>query len=266
MKVIVPIKQVYDPGTIRVSRSRGILDTRDAELMMNPGDRHALEEALKLKDEQGAHVVAISMGSEEAEDILREALAMDVDEAVLVTDDAFGDVDASAAVMILGEAIRKLGDYDLILTGYRAAGDGTGEFGPRLSQYLGLPQVLRASRLNVDGGSLTARRILSSGYAVVEADLPAVASVDEGANKPRYPSLPGSIAAYDDRTVTIWGANDLGLAQEDVAESSCTEVRSSFAGPERERGRVITSQPRDAAREILEELKSRGLTHRQTVG
>jgi len=266
MKVIVPIKQVYDRGTIRVSRSRGILDTRDAKLMMNPGDRYALEEALKLKDELGARVVAISMGPEEAEDILREALAMHVDEAVLVTDDAFADVDASAAAMILGEAIKKLGDYDLILTGYRAAGDGTGEFGPRLSQYLGLPQVLRATHLNVDGGSLTARRMLSSGYAVVEADLPVLAAVDMGANKPRHPSLPGSIAAYDERSVTVWAAHDLGLTPDDIAESSCTEVRNSFAGPERERGRLITSSPREAAREVLEELKSRGLTHRQTVG
>ncbi|MCJ7621659.1 MAG: electron transfer flavoprotein subunit beta, partial [Anaerolineae bacterium] len=75
MKVIVLIKQVYDRETVRVSRSLGVLDTREAELMMNPGDRYALEEALKLKDSQGAHVVAISMGPREAEDILREALA-----------------------------------------------------------------------------------------------------------------------------------------------------------------------------------------------
>jgi electron transfer flavoprotein beta subunit len=265
MKVIVPIKQVYDRGTIRVSRSRGILDTREAEMMMNPGDRHALEEALKLKDERGARVVTISMGPGEAEDILREALAMDVDEAVLVSDEDFANVDASAAVMILGEAIKKLGDYDLILTGYRAAGEGTGEFGPRLSQYLGLPQVLRASHLTVNGGRLIARRMLSSGYAMVEAELPVVAAVDDGANKPRHPSLPGSIAAYDERSVTVWGAHDLGLTPENIAESSCTEVRSSFAGPERERGRLITSSPREAAREVLEELKSRGLKHRQAV-
>jgi electron transfer flavoprotein beta subunit len=260
MKVIVPIKQVYDPGTVRVSRSRGILDTREAAPILNPGDRHSLEEALALKDEAGARVVAMTMGPPEAEDILRESLAMGVDEAVLLTDEAFSGVDAAAAVMIVGEAIKKIGDYDLILTGYRSLSEGTGEFGPRLAQYLGLPQIVRASQLVVDNGKVNARRTLSSGYAVMEARLPTVVSVDEGANAPRHPSLPGSIAAYDENTVTVWGAGDLGLDADGIAESTRTEVRSSYAGPERERGRTITSEPRAAARELLQELKRRGLT------
>jgi electron transfer flavoprotein beta subunit len=259
MKVIVPIKQVYDPGTVRVSRSRGILDTRQGELILNPGDRYGLEEALTLKDEGGAHVVAITMGPAEAEDILREALAMGVDEAVLLTDEGFSSVDASAAVMIVGEAIKKIGDCDLILTGYRSLSEGTGEFAPRLAQYLGHPQIVRASHLAVTNGTVSARRTLSSGYAAMEALLPAVVSVDQGANTPRHPSLPGSIAAYDERTVTVWGIEDLGLDPDVVAESTRTEVRSSYAGPERERGRTITGEPRQAARELLQELKTRGL-------
>ncbi len=260
MKVIVLIKQVYDPRTVRVSRSRGVLDTRQAELTMNAGDRYALEEALRLKQQQGAQVVAISMGPAEAEDILREALAMGVGEVVLLTDEAFSDVDASTAVLIVGEAIKKVDDYDLILTGYRAAGDGTGEFAPRLATYLGLPQMVRASQLAVADGELTARRTLATGYAALQADLPLVVSVDEGANEPRHPSLPGSIAAYEQHTVTIWGAEDLGLTPEMIAESSCTEVRSTFAGPERERGTIIDDSPPDAARELVRELKARGLT------
>jgi electron transfer flavoprotein beta subunit len=262
MKVIVLVKQVYDPRTVRVSRSRGVLDTRQAELTMNAGDRYALEEALKLKQEQGAHVVAISMGSPEAEDILREALAMGVDEVVLLTDGAFSDVDASAAATVLGEAIKKVGDYELILTGYRAAGDGTGELAPRLAGYLELPQMVRASQLAVDDGELTARRTLFTGYALLRAALPVVVSVDEGANKPRHPSLPGSIAAYERQTVTVWGAEDLGLTSEMIAEDSCTEVRSTFSGPERERGTIIDGEPPDAARELVREFKARGLTPR----
>jgi electron transfer flavoprotein beta subunit len=262
MKVIVLIKQVYDPRTVRVSRSRGVLDTRQAELAMNPGDRHALEEALKLKQEQGAQVVAMSMGPAEAEDILREALAMGVDEVVLLADEAFSHVDASAAVLVVGEAIKKVEEYDLILTGYRAAGDGTGEFAPRLATHLGLPQMVRASQLVVSDGQLTARRTLATGYAVLQADLPVVVSVDERANRPRHPSLPGSIAAYEQHTVTVWGANDLGLTRETIADSSCTEVRSTFAGPERERGRIIDGEPPDAARELVQELKAKGLTQR----
>ncbi len=259
MKVIVPIKQVYDLATVRVSRSRGILDTREAALIMNPADRYPLEEALALRREAGAHVVAVTMGPAEADDMLREALAMGVDEAVLLADEAFSSVDASAAVMIVGEALNKMGDYDLILTGHRSAGEGTGEFAPRLAQYLGLPQILRASGLHVSDGKVTARRRLSSGYATWEAPLPAVVSVDQGANRPRHPSLPGSIAAYEEKTVQVWGTEDLGLTPEAVAESIRTEVKTSYAAPERERGRILTGKPEQTARELLQELKAKGL-------
>lgn len=259
MKVIVPIKQVYDPRTVRVSRSRGILDIREAELMMNPGDRYALAEALSLKDEQGARVVAISMGPPEAEDILREALAMDVDEAILLSAEAFSGVDVSAAVVIVAKAIDKIGDYDLILTGCRASGDGSGQFAPRLAQHLDLPQITRASHLMVEGGKVKARHKLPDGYAVLEASLPAVLSIAEGANEPRYPSLPGSIAAYDERTVAIWGLEHLELTPDEITENTCTEVRGTLAGLERELGRVIKGEPSEAAKELTQELKGRGL-------
>lgn len=262
MKIVVTIKQVYDPETVRVSRSLGMLDTRQAELMMNPGDRHALEEALKLKDENAATVVAVSLGPPEAEDILREALAMGVDEAVLLTGDALAEVDAPAAVMVLGEAIKRIGDHDLVVTGVRAAGDGTGEFAPRLAGYLGLPHVLRATSVSVTEGRLSAKRSLSSGYALVEAALPAVVAVEEGSNRPRHPSLPGSIAAYDEHSVMVWGVEELGLTAEDVAEARRTEVRGSEAAPERERGRAIAGEPSDAARELVGELSTRGLLSR----
>ncbi len=259
MKVIVPIKQVYDPKTVRVSRTRGMLDTRTAESMMNPGDRYALEEALTLKDGQGAQVVAVTMGPPEAEDILREALAMNVDEAVLLSDEAFSEVDVSGAVMIVGKAIDKIGDYDLILTGYKASGDGSGQFGPQLAEYLDLPQITRASHLLVEGGKVRARHKVAGGYAIMESPLPTLLSIEEEANEPRYATLPGSIAAYDEWTVTTWGAEDLGLAPEEMPESSFTEVRDTFAAPERVMGRVITGEPEEAAKELLLELKGKGL-------
>ncbi len=259
MRVIVPIKQVYDPKTVRVSRTRGILDTRNAESIMNPADKYALEEALELKDEQGAHVVAITMGPPEAEDILREALAMNVDEAILLSDEAFSQVDVFAAVMVMGKAIEKIGEHDLILTGYKASGDGSGQFGPQLAEYLDLPQITKASDLVVEGGKVGARHNVSDGFVLMEASLPVLLSIEEGASEPRYATLPGSIAAYDERTVTIWGAEDLGLRPEEIAETCLTEVRGSFAAPERVIGRVIAGEPGEAARELLRDLKGKGL-------
>lgn len=262
MNVIVPIKQVYDPKTVRVSRTRGMLDTRNAEFIMNPADRYALEEALKLKDEQGAHVVAITMGPPEAEEILREALAMNVDEAILLSDEAFSQVDVLGAVMIVGKAIEKMGGYDLILTGCKASGDGSGQFGPQLAEYLDLPQITKASDLLVEGGKVRARHNVSGGHVLMDASLPVLLSIEEGANQPRYATLPGSIAAYEERTVTIWGAADLGLTPEEIAGSSFTEVRGTFAAPERVMGRVITGEPDEAARELLREFKGKGLVKR----
>jgi electron transfer flavoprotein alpha/beta subunit len=259
MKIVVTIKQVYDPATVRVSRSRGILDTRAGELIMNPGDKYPLEEAMKLRDDTGAKVVALSLGPPEAEDILREALATGVDEAVLLTGEAFSGLDASAAVKIVGTAIEKLGGCDLIMTGVKATGDGTGEFAPRLAGFLSWPQVLRASDIQVTDIGLTAKRRLSSGYALLGTDLPVVVSVEGNANRPRYPSLPGSIAAYDERSVAVWGPDDLGLSPEDLAEAKRTEVRATAAGPEREKGRTISGDPADAAAELLGELRGRGL-------
>jgi electron transfer flavoprotein beta subunit len=259
MRIIVPIKQVYDPDTVRVSRSRGVLDTREAHLIFNRGDRFALEEGLQLRQDHGGSVVAITLGPAEAEEILREALAMGVDEAVLLTDDAFSGVDVSAAVMIVGEGIKRLGAYDLVLTGRRAMGDGTGEFGPRLAGYLELPQVTKASRLSLDDGKLSARRTLAGGYVTLSVDLPAVVSIEEDTNDARYPSLPGCIAAYDESVVSVWGAKDLDLTADNIAECKTTEVRSTEAGPERERGRIISGEAEDAASELLAELRRRGL-------
>jgi electron transfer flavoprotein beta subunit len=229
---------------------------------MNPGDRYTLEEALRLRDEQGAHVVVITMGPPEAEDVLREALAMQADEAILVCDDAFSDVDVSGAVMIVGKAMEKIGDYDLVLTGCRASGDGSGQFGPRLAEYLDLPQITSASHLVVEDGKIKARHNVSGGYALLEASIPALLSIAEGANHPRHASLPGSIAAYEERMVSVWGAEDLGLTSKEIAQSCFTEVRDTFAGPERVTGRIITGEPGEVAAELLRELKSRGLALR----
>jgi electron transfer flavoprotein alpha/beta subunit len=181
---------------------------------------------------------------------------------VLLTDEAFSALDASAAVKVVGTAIHKIGNCDVIMTGVKATGDGTGEFAPRLAGFLGWPQVVRASDIQFTDDGLAARRRLSSGYALLESDLPAVVSAEEHANRPRYPSLPGSIAAYDEQSVLVWGLDDLGLSAEELAEANRTEVRATAPSPEREKGRTISGEPADAARELLGDLRGRGLLPR----
>jgi electron transfer flavoprotein beta subunit len=237
------------------------------EYIINPNDKNALEGALKLKDEQGAEVVAVTMGPERADDALREALAMGVDSAFLLTDEAFEKADISVATAVLGKAIRKIGDYDLILAGCQAADTGAGQLGPRLAQYLGLPQITEVRELvaAVDG-KVRARRNQACpeprsersrrgrGYAEIEASMPTLLTVAQDANKPRYPTGARIINAYREWEVTVWGASDLGLEAADL-QPLMEEKRISFP-PERALGTKITGAPEEVVKELVQHLKA----------
>jgi electron transfer flavoprotein beta subunit len=263
MRIIVPIKQILDPSGISVNRRAERIFINREEHIINPNDKNALEEALRLKDERGAEVVAVTMGPERADDALREAMAMGVDRAYLLTDKAFEQADISVAATVLGKAIQKIGDYDLILAGCRAADTGAGQLGPRLAEYLGLPQITEVRGLAVGDGKVRARRNQAcpeqsrrgKGCAEVEASLPALLTVAQDANEPRYPTGAGIINAYREWEVTVWGASDLGLEAEDL-EPLTEEKRISFP-PEREFGVKITSAPKEAVRELVQYLKAR---------
>jgi len=256
MRIIVPIKQILDPGGITVNRRAERIFINREEYIINPNDKNALEEALKLKDEQGAEVVAVTMGPERADDALREALAMGADNAFLLTDAAFEKADIPVATTVLGKAIQKIGDYDLILTGCRAADTGAGQLGPRLAEYLGLPQITEVHQVLVVGdGRVRARRSWNQGYAEVEASLPALLTIALDANQPRYPPGARIMNAYREWEVTVWGASDLGIEAAEL-QPLTEEKRISFP-PERELGVKITGAPEEAARELVQYLKVR---------
>ncbi len=257
MRIIVPIKQILDPSGMTVNRRAERIFINREEYIINPNDKNALEEALKLKDEQGAEVVAVTMGPERADDALREAMAMGADSAFLLTDKAFEKADISVATTVLGKAIQKMGDYDLILTGCQAADTGAGQLGPRLAEYLGLPQITEMRelvRMQDAGCRVRARCNRGRGYTEVEASLPALLTIVQDANEPRYPTGAGIINAYREWEVTVWGASDLGLEAADL-QPLMEEKRISFP-PEREFGAKITGAPEEAARELVQYLKA----------
>jgi electron transfer flavoprotein alpha/beta subunit len=254
MRIIVPIKQILDPSGMTVHRRAERIFINREEYIINPNDKNALEEALKLKDEQGAEVVAVTMGPERADDALREAMAMGADSAFLLTDEAFKRADTSVATTVLGKAIQKIGDYDLILTGCQAADTGAGQLGPRLAEYLGLPQITEVRELvAVVDGKVKVKRNWGQGYAEVEASLPALLTVTQDANEPRYPTGARIINAYREWEVTVWGASDLGLEAADLHPLT-EEKRISFPAV-RELGTKITGAPEEAARELVQYLK-----------
>ncbi len=261
MRIIVAVKQILDPSGMTVNRRAERIFINREEYIINPNDKNALEETLKLKDEQGAEVVAVTLGPERADDALREALAMGADSAYLLTDEGFEKADISVATTVLGKAIQKIGDYDLIVTGCRAADTGAGQLGPRLAEYLGLLQLTEVREVAVGDGKVRARRNQpcpeqsrrGQGYAEVEASLPALLTVAQDANQPRYPTGARIINAYREWEVTVWNASDLGLEAEDLKPLT-EEKRISFP-PEREFGVRITSAPEEAAKELVQYLK-----------
>jgi electron transfer flavoprotein alpha/beta subunit len=255
MRIIVPIKQILDPSGMTVNRRRERIFINREEYIINPNDKNALEEALKLKDEQGAEVVAVTMGPERADDALREAMAMGADSGFLLTDEAFEKADISVATTVLGTAIQKIGDYDLIIAGCQAADTGAGQLGPRLAQYLGLPQITEVRELvAASDGQVKAKCNRGQGYAEVEASLPALLTVAQDANQPRYPTGARIINAYREWEVTVWGASDLGLGVEDL-KPLVEEKRISFP-PERELGTKITGAPGEAVKELVRHLRA----------
>jgi len=254
MRVIVPIKQILDPTGFTVHRRLERVFVNIENYIINPNDKNALEEALRLKDAYGAEVIVLSLGEPRVDDALREALAMGADRAFLLTDEAFAKADAAAAVLILGKAIEKIGDYDLVLTGQRALDTGASQIGPRLAEYLGLPQVLEVREVSgLDNGKLRAKRNWKGGYAEVEVSMPALLGIAPQANQPRLPHGARIMNAYREWEVTTWGLADLGLTEEEL--SPLIRLQREAFPPERTLGEIVAGTPEEAAKELAQVLR-----------
>ena len=260
MRIVVTIKQVPDTHEVRLDPRTGTLIREGVPSIINPEDKNAIEMALSLREQHGGEVVVISMGPPQADDALREALAMGVDRAILLTDRAFAGADTWATATTLGLAVRKLGDFDLILAGRQAIDGDTAQVGPQLAEYLNVPQITYVRTLEVTNGQVRATRALEDGHEILETSLPALLTITKDANKPRYPTAPGIISAYRERQVECWGAAEIGATPEGVGlQGSPTQVKRSFSPPPKEPGEVIQAAPAEAARQLISRLKQKNL-------
>jgi electron transfer flavoprotein beta subunit len=193
MKILVALKQVPDTETkIKVAADGQSLDPADVKWITSPYDEYALEEALRLKEAKGAEVVAVSVGEEKAKDILRNALALGADQAVLVKSAATGDPLAVARTLA-GFAEGK--GFDLLLFGNKGFGADNGAVGAMVAEFLGLAQANLVTKLELGEGTFRAEREGDSGTEILEGSLPAVVTAQRGLNEPRYASLKGIMAA-----------------------------------------------------------------------
>ena len=196
MKIIVCIKQVPDAKDVRLDPITNTLAREGVQSIMNPYDQYALEEAVRLKEKCGGEVTVISMGPPQAEEVLRQAISCGADSAVLISDRAFAGADTWATAYTLEHAIKKIGNFDLILCGKQAIDGDTAQVGPGLATRLGIPYITCVQRIRATTETgLIAERMMDDGFDVVGVDYPALLSVVKDINEPRVPSIKGKMKA-----------------------------------------------------------------------
>lgn len=216
MKIIVPIKQVPETGNVKMDEKTGTMIRDGVESIVNPLDLYAIECALQIKEQRGGEVTVVSMGPPKAEKAIREALSMGCDDGVLLSDKAFAGADTWSTSYVLAEAVRELGEFDIIVAGVRATDGDTGQVGPEMAAMLDLPIVTFVSRiLGIEDGVMTAERLIEGGYETVRLPLPCLITVVNEISSPRLPTLRGKQTARS-KTVPMKGKADLTVNEDDL--------------------------------------------------
>jgi electron transfer flavoprotein beta subunit len=255
MNIVVCVKQVPDTwAEKRLDPTDKTVDRAGVDGVMNEIDEYAVEEALRLKEAHGGEVTVLTMGPAKAVETIRKALSMGADKAVHVSDDALHGTDALGTSHALAKALGTL-EWDLVIAGSESTDARMSVVPAMLAEQLGVPQLTMARKLTVDGGTIRIERQTDTGYDVVEAATPAVVSVVEKINEPRYPSFKGIMAAKSKPLTTLTVA-DAGIDAAQVGlDGSKTEVVEFAARPPRESGTIVKDEG-DGGTKLAEFLQS----------
>ena len=259
MDLIVCIKQVPDTTEVKINPETNTLIREGVPSIINPFDENAIETALQLKEQHGGKVTVITMGPPQASEALRTAIAMGVDEVVLVSDRAFAGSDTWATSYTLAQTIKKLGNFDLILCGKQAIDGDTAQVGPGIAEWLGIPQVTFAVKIDVDVDRRRSKieRLLEEVNEIVETPLPAVITVVKQINEPRMPSLKGLMKAKKTEIRTLNAEaiaadiKNLGL------KGSPTQVVRIFTPPPKGGGEILQGETAAIADNLISKLRER---------
>ncbi|NCE65072.1 electron transfer flavoprotein beta subunit/FixA family protein [Pseudoflavonifractor sp. 524-17] len=265
MKLIVCVKQVPDTSGVVAVKEDGTMDRAAMDTITNHDDLAAVEAALQIKDATGCKVVVISMGPPPAEGMLRELLARGCDEAVLVSAREFGGSDTYATSQILAAAIKKVGveEDDIILCGRQAIDGDTAQVGPQIAEKLHVPQVSYAADIQVEGKTVTVKRLLEDGYMTLKVQTPCLITCVKELNQPRYMSVGGIMEAYskpyavynfetlkDDPLIDL---DTIGL------KGSPTNVYKSFSPPVKGAGMMLEGAGKEACEKLVALLDAKHL-------
>ncbi len=261
MKIIVTVKLVpdtsadkrIDPATKRLVRG-------GVETVLNPFDEYAIEAALQLKEKAGGDstVTIVTLAPETGKEIVRKALAMGADDAIMIADPAAEGSDVWGTAYALAAAIKKAG-FDLVIAGTQSTDAGTGEIAGALSEYLGVAGVTYLRKIEVDGTTLRGERETDTGYAKVSAELPLLVSVTKSINEPRYPSLKGIMGAKK-KSIAVQSLADAGVDVPVGSAGARTELTALETPSVRGKGEVFEAADAVAgAQKILDFLRERKL-------
>lgn len=259
MEIIVCIARVPDVGESEIEIDAGRLVEDDLVYGINEWDSFGVEAALQLREQFDGNVLALTVGGEEDEEVLRRALAMGADEALRLDDPAFGGSDAEGIARILAAAIGQRA-FDLVLLGAVTADGGTGQVGGLLAGLLDVPHVSLATAIEVQQGAARVRHEVEGGLErVVELDLPAVVTVQTGINEPRYVSIRG-IRKVRNLEVPVLDAAAMGLDPATVGAAAARVVTGDlFVPPRGESAEMIEGDEEEQAEAVVERLRERGV-------
>lgn len=257
MNIVVCMKAVPEVLEVKFNEETGTMIRKGVSNIINPFDEYAIEEGLRIKERCAeGKVTVISMGPSSAESLLREAISLGVDEAILLNDRAFAGADTLATSYTLAKAIEKIGNYDLIICGKQAIDGDTAQVGPGISVHLDIPQVTYVKKIEeIKKGYAKVERMIEEGYEIIETSLPALFTVVKEINEPRLPSLKGKLRAKK-AEIIIWGEKDLEVESNRIGlNGSATRVMRIFTPQPRRGGEILKGEVPEVVEQLVKRLK-----------
>lgn len=247
MDIAVLVKQTPQVSEVKVTDKA---QWPESEVIVNPFDEYAIEEALRIKERLGGKVMAISYGTEKSESALRDALALGVDEAYLIVDDDYNNLDPQRAAKALTGALNKIGNVQMVLAGKQATDDDSSVTAPMTAAILNWPQVGFVKKFeSVEEDKVLCLRTTDEGHDRIEVPLPAVFSVVKEINEPRLPSLRGKLKAKK-APITKWSPSDIG-----VELVNSIEIKNISSPPARSSGEVLNGEKDEIIDKLISKLK-----------
>ncbi|QLY39999.1 electron transfer flavoprotein subunit beta/FixA family protein [Hujiaoplasma nucleasis] len=255
MKIVVCVKQVPNTANVKIDPVTGTMIREGVESIINPDDLAAVEAALRIKEQSGGEIIALTMGPLQADKALRECLAMGVDKAILLSDRLFAGADTWVTSLVLSKAIEMI-QPDLVIAGRQAIDGDTAQVGPQIAEHLKIPSVAYVSQIDVIEDGFIVKRDFEDRYYRIKVKKPCLMTVLKELNKPRYMNVRKIYQAFQEGLVVVWDNSYLNISVDQLGlKGSPTKVKKSFTKGAKSAGKIFDVSPGEAATIIIDKLK-----------